>query len=108
MDFGRNGRPLPGFRPASAACGKNPVYGDIAVYETDGVSNHRLTVIDSKTYAKKFSKKFANSIVSISFSAKGKYLFAGTTAVNGTFVLNARTGTVIKKQPMFQELFRSF
>ena len=23
---------------------KNPVYGDIAVYETDGVSNHRLTV----------------------------------------------------------------
>ena len=22
MDFGRNGRPLPGFRPASAACGK--------------------------------------------------------------------------------------
>lgn len=76
---------------------KNPVYGDIAVYETDGVSNHRLTVIDSKTYAKKFSKKFANSIVSISFSAKGKYLFAGTTAVNGTFVLNARTGTVIKK-----------
>lgn len=76
---------------------KNPVYGDIAVYETDGVSNHRLTVIDSKTYAKKFSKKFANSIVSISFSSKGKYLFAGTTAVNGTFVLNARTGTVIKK-----------
>ncbi|MGN0728203.1 hypothetical protein [Treponema sp.] len=76
---------------------KNPVSGDIAVYETDGISNHRLTVLDEKTYTKKFSKKFANSIVSISFSSRGKYLFAGTTAVNGTFILNATTGTVIKK-----------
>ena len=47
---------------------KNPVYGDIAVYETDGVSNHRLTVIDSKTYAKKFSSfNFVFSKGKISF-----------------------------------------
>ena len=51
---------------------KNPVYGDIAVYETDGVSNHRLTVIDSKTYTKKFSKKFANSIVSPAMEYKSE------------------------------------
>lgn len=76
---------------------RNPVSGDIAVYETDGISVHRVTVIDSRNYAKKFSKRFSDSIASISFSAKGNYLFVGTNAVNGCFILNARNGNVSKK-----------
>lgn len=76
---------------------RNPATGDIAVYETDGSSVHRITVVDPSSYAKKFSKKFTSPVSSLSFSAKGKYLFAGTAAVNGLFILNARTGTVIKK-----------
>jgi hypothetical protein len=75
----------------------NPVFGDIAVYETDGISVHRVTLFDSATYAKKFSKQFANSVTSLSFSAKGKFLFVGTASVNGTFIFNARTGSVAKK-----------
>ena len=48
---------------------RNPVTGDVAVYETDGISTHRVSVIDSKTYAKRFSKRFNDSIASLSFSA---------------------------------------
>ncbi len=76
---------------------RNPVSGDIAIYETDGISTHKITVIDANTYAKKFSRKFANSVVCINFSSKGKYLLVGTTAVNGVFALNATTGAVVKK-----------
>ncbi|MCQ2241423.1 hypothetical protein [Treponema sp.] len=76
---------------------RNPVSGDVAVYETDGISVHRVTVIDPKTFGKRFSKRFSDSIASITFSAKGNYLMVGTNAVNGCYILNARTGNVTKK-----------
>ncbi|MBP3366903.1 MAG: hypothetical protein J6K96_07935 [Treponema sp.] len=76
---------------------RSPATGDIAVYETDGSATHRVTVMDPSSYAKKFSRKFTSPVSSLSFSAKGRYLFAGTAAVNGLFILNAHTGTIIKK-----------
>ncbi len=76
---------------------RNPSTGDVAVYESDGISVNRITVIDPKTYAKKFSKKFTDSISCLSYSAKGTHLFIGTNAVNGTYILNAKTGNVTKK-----------
>lgn len=76
---------------------RNPVSGDVAVYETDGISVHRVTVIDPRTFAKRFSKRFSDSISAISFSAKGNFLFVGTNAINGCYILNARTGNVSKK-----------
>ncbi len=76
---------------------RNPQSGDVAVYETDGISVHRISVIDPKTYAKRFSKRFTDSIASLTFSAKGNYLIVGTNTVNGCYILNARTGTVTKK-----------
>lgn len=76
---------------------RNPVTGDVAVYETDGISTHRVSVIDSKTYAKRFSKRFNDSIASLSFSAKGNFLIVGTNAVNGCYILNSKTGATTKK-----------
>ena len=76
---------------------QNPNTDDIAVVESDGISNHRLTVFDTRTWTRKFSKKFVNPITCISFSAKGSYLLAGTQAASGTFVLNAKTGDVLQR-----------
>ncbi len=76
---------------------RNPATGDIAVYETDGVSTHRVAVVDSKSFAKRYTKRFANSVTSLSFSEKGTHLIVGTAAVNGTFIINARTGTITKR-----------
>ena len=76
---------------------QNPVTQDIAVYDTDGISTHRIVVIDSQTFERKFSKRFSDSITSLSFSARGNYLIVGTATVNGIYVLNARTGSVAKK-----------
>lgn len=76
---------------------RNPATGDIAVYETDGVSTHRVSVVDSKSFAKRYTKRFANSVTALSFSEKGTHLIVGTAAVNGTFIINARTGTITKR-----------
>ena len=76
---------------------QNPATDDIAVFESDNIANHRLTVFDTRTWARKYSKRFVNPITCISFSAKGSYLLVGTQAVNGTFVLDAKTGDVIKR-----------
>ncbi len=76
---------------------QNPVTQDIAVYDTDGISTHRVVVINSQTFERKFSKRFSDSITSLSFSAKGNYLIVGTATVNGIYVLNARTGAVVKR-----------
>lgn len=76
---------------------RNPANGDVAVYETDGTSVHRITVIDSQNYGKRFSKRFSDSIASLTFSAKGTHLIVGTNAVKGCYILNAKTGNVSKK-----------
>lgn len=76
---------------------RNPANGDIAVYETDGISTHRVSVIDSRTFSKRYTKRFRDSVSALNFSEKGNYLIIGTASVNGTYIFNARTGTVTKR-----------
>ncbi len=76
---------------------RNPQTGDIAVYETDGSSTHRVLVVDSKSFAKRYAKRFNDTVTSLSFSEKGTYLIVGTAAVNGTYIINAKTGTITKR-----------
>ncbi len=76
---------------------RNPLNNDIAVYETDGVSSHRVTVLDWKTYAKKYSKKFKDSVTNLSYSENGTYLIIGTATTNGIYILDAKTGSTRKK-----------
>lgn len=76
---------------------RNPATGDIAVYDTDGISVHRVSVLNSKTFARRYTKRFTDSVTSISFSEKGTYLIVGTASVNGTYIINARTGSISKR-----------
>lgn len=76
---------------------KNPSRAEIALYETDGISVHRVIVIDSNTYARKYTKRFAASITNISYSTKGTYLFVGTASATGTYILNSATGNVLRR-----------
>lgn len=77
---------------------KNPVNNDIAVYETDGVSTFRVSVLDSKSFSRRYTKRYSSAVSMISFSEGGNFLFVGTTTVNGLFILDAKTG-LAKKQP---------
>lgn len=76
---------------------RNPSTGDVALYETDGVSLHRVTVINSKTFAKIFSRRFPDPVTSISFSEKGTYLFVGSNTANGTYIINSKDGKIYVK-----------
>ena len=64
---------------------------DIAVYETDGFSIHRISEWNWKTLTRKSAKRFTDSIVSLEYSAKGTYLMAGTSSVDGMLFLDPKT-----------------
>ncbi len=63
---------------------------DIAVYETDGFSVHRISEWNWKTLTRKSAKRFTDSIVSLEYSAKGTYLMAGTSSVDGMLFLDPK------------------
>ncbi len=64
---------------------------DIAVYETDGFSIHRVSEWNWKTLTRKSAKRFTDSIVSLEYSAKGTYLMAGTSSIDGMLFLDPKT-----------------
>ncbi len=74
----------------------NPTDSDVAVFESDGLSANRISVYDWTTYTRRFAKRFKNTVTSLSYSAQGNYLFIATAAINGIYILNAKTGDVIK------------
>ncbi len=74
----------------------SPDGNEIVIYESNGLSTNRISVLDWRNFNKKFTKRFKSTITSLSYSAKGTYLIVGTAAVNGTYVLNAKTGMVQK------------
>lgn len=75
----------------------SPSSQDVAVAVTDGSSVHKVEVVDWKTSARKYTKQFKEPVLSVSYSAKGRYLFITTGEVQGTYVLNAANGKLIKK-----------
>lgn len=79
------------------ATAKNPQTSELAVYETDSLTINKITVLDWKNLSKKFTKRFKDSVTCISYSEKGNYIIVGTAAVNGIYVLNAKTGLVNKR-----------
>lgn len=69
---------------------------DVAVFESDGLSVNRIAVYDWNTYNRRFAKRFKNTVTCLSYSANGSYLFVATAAVNGIYILNPKSGDVIK------------
>lgn len=75
----------------------HPNGSDIAVYETDGFSIHRVSVWNWTSLRRKFVKTFTNSITSLDFTAKGNLLAVGTATVNGMVFLSPSTGQTVSK-----------
>lgn len=73
-----------------------PAGSDLAVYESDGLSTNRVAVYDWTGYSRRFAKRFKNTVTCLSYSANGSYLFVATATVNGIYILNPKTGDVIK------------
>ena len=70
----------------------------IAVYETDGFSIHTISLWDWQTKKQLYAKRFTSSVVSLSWSAQGTYLFIGTASTEGITVLDAN-GNIKKVYP---------
>ena len=70
----------------------------IAVYETDGFSIHTISLWDWQTKKQLYAKRFTSSVVSLSWSAQGTYLFIGTASTEGITVLDA-SGKIKKVYP---------
>jgi len=68
---------------------------EIAIYETDGSSFHRVTVWNWTTYTKRYGFLFNSSITSLSYSSKGTYLICGSTSENGTYFINNASGNLV-------------
>lgn len=74
----------------------NPTDNDVAICESDGLSTNRVSVYDWNSFNRRFAKRFKNPISCLAYSAGGNYLFIGTTAVNGIYILDAKNGNIIK------------
>lgn len=75
----------------------NPANSDVAVASSDGNEVNRVEVMDWATASKKFTKQFSEKILSISYSARGRFLFITTSGINGFYILNAMTGKLLKQ-----------
>ena len=70
----------------------------VAVYETDGFSVHKISLWDWQTKKQLYAKRFSSSILSLSWSAQGTYLFIGTASTEGITILDA-SGKIKKVYP---------
>ncbi|UTC51843.1 WD40 repeat domain-containing protein [Treponema sp. OMZ 855] len=76
----------------------HPKKAMVAVYETDGFSIHKISLWDWQTKKQLYAKRFASSVLSLSWSAQGTYLFIGTASTEGITVLDIN-GNVKKVYP---------
>ncbi|EPF28206.1 hypothetical protein DWB79_09620 [Treponema medium] len=70
----------------------------VAVYETDGFSIHTISLWDWQTKKQLYAKRFTSSVLSLSWSAQGTYLFIGTASTEGITILDA-SGKIKKVYP---------
>lgn len=70
----------------------HPKKAHIAVYETDGFSIHKISLWDWQRKKQVYVKRFTDSVLSLSWSAQGTYLFIGTASAAGITVLDSKGG----------------
>ena len=75
-------------------CALSPDGKTIAAYETDGGLVNRVSLWDFDTLQRKYARRFADAVTSLSFSAKGTYVIVGTASVEGAIFLRASDGRV--------------
>lgn len=77
----------------------NPDGNLVAAYESDGFSVHRISVWDWKQKTRLYAKRFRDSVISLSWSARGNLLMVGNTSVDGISILDRSTGNLV---PVFR------
>ncbi len=70
----------------------HPDGNTFAVYESDGFSIHRISVWEWNGKKRLYAKRFRDSVISLSWSARGRWLFVGNTSIEGLTVLEGRSG----------------
>ena len=75
----------------------SPSGSEVAVYETDGGAVNRLSVWNWNTLTKKLSRRFVDTITSLSYSENGNYLMIGTASVDGLVFIKTQTNSVVEK-----------
>ena len=75
----------------------SPKNDSFVTTEKDEFGIFKMTVADLKSYSKKYSKQFKDPVETVAYSSKGSLLFVSTAAVNGSYILNANTGNLIKR-----------
>lgn len=68
---------------------------DIAVYETDGFGLNRISVWNWPSQNRLFAKRLNGAASSLSFSAKGSYLFIGMSNMEGMVCMDAHSGNIL-------------
>lgn len=81
----------------AAKCSSNNGSNLIALYETDGYLQNRVSVLDWTNYKKLYSLHFTETVTSVAFSEAGSYLIVGTNSVDDLYIYNAKDGQLIKK-----------
>lgn len=75
----------------------NPKNNDFVTVEEDAFGVKKMTVSSWGNFERKYSKEFKETIETVAYSSKGSVLFVTTSAVNGSYILNANTGNLIKR-----------
>ncbi len=78
----------------------NPSGTHIATYESDGFSIHRVSVWNWETKKRLYAKRFRDSVTALSWSARGSYLIAGHSSIEGISILDGLTGSL---KPVFDQ-----
>ncbi|WP_428768272.1 WD40 repeat domain-containing protein [Treponema sp. HNW] len=71
---------------------------DIAVYETDGFSLNRISLWNWPSQSRIFAKRLNGAASSLSFSAKGNYLFIGMSNMEGIICMDAQNGSILSNK----------
>ncbi len=62
----------------------------VAIYESDGFGVHQVSLWDWTLKKNIFAKRLSDSVASLSWSAKGTYLFIGNRSTDGITVLDSK------------------
>lgn len=76
----------------------HPKKSYLLIYETDDFTIHRVSLFNWETRKTIFAKRFSGTVVSLSWSAQGNYIFVGNTTSQGVTVLDIHG----KVKPVFK------
>ena len=75
----------------------SPSGTEIAVYETDGGMINKISVWNWKTFSKRYSITFKDTVLSLKYSKKGTYLIAALSSSESLVFINTVTGKIEEK-----------